>query len=96
MRLEYIAILLLGYENLDIIHHENQVPANKSFFIQKADISGRQLGLGSKLYQQKGRIEQPFKAKKKHKPGEVRPRVGVPKGVHAVCFQMFFFFLLAS
>ena len=55
---------MLGFENLGITHYENQVQASKIIFIQKVDISERQLGLGSKPCQQAGRTEQMFKTNK--------------------------------
>lgn len=42
------ATILLEIENLGEIHQENQVRVNGSVFTQKADLSGRQLGLDSK------------------------------------------------
>ena len=59
-----ISLCMLGFENLGITHSDNQVQASKSIFIQKAVVSERQLGLGSKPCQQAGRTEQMFKTNK--------------------------------
>lgn len=66
-------VVLLVSENLEIIHYENQVRVNKSFFIQEAGILGRRLGSGSKPCQRES--EQPFKAKTKRKKNQRTKKV---------------------